>query len=181
MFFGKLAALNDFFRSLISHETRAMRFDPAEIEIRSLRESDLETIIGLTELLEEAPHWARESYAALVRPESWGERIALVAQERVSGEVLGFTVARLIAPEAELETIAVTQSRQRRGVGRQLLSALVLRLRQASVEALHLEVRASNRAAIGLYNTFGFSETGRRSRYYSGPAEDAVLMTLHLG
>ncbi len=44
----------------------------------------------------------------------------------------------------------------------------------------HLEVRASNRAAIGLYNSFGFNESGRRQRYYSDPIEDAVLMTCDL-
>jgi len=42
-------------------------------------------------------------------------------------------------------------------------------------------VRASNQNALGFYRSFGFSESGRRSRYYADPEEDAVLMSLKLG
>ncbi len=96
-----------------------MKFNPAEIVIRDLRESDLEAIIGLAESLKEAPHWPPEAYDSLVRPESSAGRIALVAVDSRSCQTIGFSIARLIAPEAELESIAVAQFHQRRGVGRQ--------------------------------------------------------------
>jgi ribosomal protein S18 acetylase RimI-like enzyme len=48
------------------------------------------------------------------------------------------------------------------------------------VSELTLEVRASNRAALGFYRAQGFEETGRRPRYYADPEEDAVLMGLNL-
>ena len=157
-----------------------MSFDPAKVEIRDFRRSDFAAIISLVELLKEAPQWPPEVYDSFLRPESSGERIALVAQEQRSGEVLGFSVARLIAPEAELESIAVAEASQRRGVGRQLLSALVLDLRRVGIETLHLEVRVTNQPAISLYKSFGFSEIGRRARYYTGPVEDALVMSLKL-
>ncbi len=47
---------------------------------------------------------------------------------------------------------------------------------ESGAEAMQLEVRASNGAAIGLYQRLGFVEQGRRKGYYSAPAEDAVLM-----
>ena len=40
----------------------------------------------------------------------------------------------------------------------------------------HLEVRASNAAAIELYRSFGFVATGARPGYYSDDREDAVIM-----
>jgi ribosomal-protein-alanine N-acetyltransferase len=50
----------------------------------------------------------------------------------------------------------------------------------AHVQELFLEVRASNRAALALYLSLGFSQTGRRPRYYIDPVEDALLLTLRL-
>jgi ribosomal-protein-alanine N-acetyltransferase len=88
---------------------------------------------------------------------------------------VGFLIAVVVEPEAELESIAV--ARQRRGTGRRLMQALVEQLEQAGVTRIFLEVRASNQAARGLYQALGFSETGRRRAYYADPVEDAVLMS----
>ena len=41
---------------------------------------------------------------------------------------------------------------------------------------MHLEVRASNQAALQFYANQGFVEQARRTAYYSNPVEDAVLM-----
>jgi ribosomal-protein-alanine acetyltransferase len=97
-----------------------------------------------------------------------------------SGRIVGFAVAGIAAPEAELETIAVIAEGQRRGVGGQLLKALAEELRTEQVTVLMLEVRASNREARGFYRAQGFQEIGRRPRYYADPEEDAVLMRLNL-
>ena len=42
--------------------------------------------------------------------------------------------------------------------------------------AWFLEVRASNAAAIQLYESAGFHRAGRRPDYYADPAEDAIVM-----
>jgi ribosomal-protein-alanine acetyltransferase len=94
--------------------------------------------------------------------------------------ILGFAVASVVAPEAELETIAVAPQFQRRGLGALLLRALAAELRKEYVREVLLEVRASNRTALGFYRAQGFEETGRRVRYYADPEEDAVLMRLKL-
>ena len=97
-----------------------------------------------------------------------------------AGRVLGFAVAGLILPEAELETIVVAPQHQRRGLGAFLVRALAEELRKVQVSELILEVRASNRTAVGFYRAYGFEEAGRRVRYYADPEEDAVLMRLKL-
>ncbi|MCL4507345.1 MAG: ribosomal-protein-alanine N-acetyltransferase, partial [Chloroflexi bacterium] len=41
-----------------------------------------------------------------------------------------------------------------------------------------LEVRVSNTVAQNLYRKYGFSEIGRRKRYYRDNDEDALIMTV---
>ena len=44
-----------------------------------------------------------------------------------------------------------------------------------------LEVRASNSAALQLYESGGFKRVGVRPRYYANDGEDAVIMLYDLG
>jgi [ribosomal protein S18]-alanine N-acetyltransferase len=157
-----------------------MSFDAAKIEIRSLEAADLDTILGIAEILEDAPHWSLDRYEEVLRMDSPRSRIGLVAWEPRSREVIGFAVASLVTPEAELESIAVAAREQRRGVGRRLLEVLGELLWQRGVAELLLEVRASNAAAIAFYQSQNFRQVGIRPGYYADPEEDAVLMALRL-
>jgi ribosomal-protein-alanine acetyltransferase len=94
--------------------------------------------------------------------------------------VVGFAVASVVAPEAELETIAVAREWQRRGVARRLFAELSAELSAAGVQDVHLEVRESNETAVAFYRVLGFQESGRRRGYYADPVEDAVLLRLRL-
>jgi ribosomal-protein-alanine N-acetyltransferase len=104
----------------------------------------------------------------------------LIAETPLSGVILGFAVASLLPPQAELETIAVATKWQRRGVARRILTAMTEELRKAMITEVLLEVRASNSAALAFYRALGFAIAGRRPLYYADPIEDAVLMELRL-
>jgi len=142
-----------------------------------MRVRDLDGVIAIAANLAKAPQWGRPVYERAVLGN--GVRIALVAE--MPGEVVGFAVALVIAPEAELESIGVAADCQRRGVGRGLLGELLRRLTEAHVTALDLEVRESNQAAVEFYARSGFREIGRRIRYYRDPVEDALLLRFVLG
>jgi [ribosomal protein S18]-alanine N-acetyltransferase len=157
-----------------------MRSSKPEVWIRRMGEADLDRVVEIGESLPEAPQWPASAYGAAINPLHRPRKIALVAVDPVSDALAGFLVAGLVAPEAELETIAVAAEAQRRGAGGLLLRALVEELRAERVTELILEVRASNRTALGFYRAQGFKETGRRPRYYADPEEDAVLMGLNL-
>jgi [ribosomal protein S18]-alanine N-acetyltransferase len=157
-----------------------MSIDAEKIEIRPLEPEDFDAILGIAEILEEAPRWTREQYDEVIRADSARPRITLVASISTSRKLIGFVIAGMVAPDAELESIAVAAQAQRRGVGSRLLGALYGELRQLGIEELHLEVRESNQAAIRFYQAQNFKQIGVRPRYYVDPAEDAILMNLDL-
>lgn len=84
------------------------------------------------------------------------------------------------AERAEMIDLRVLASERRQGLGHQLLWASLTAL--GGVSTVELEVRSSNVAARGLYESLGFSETGSRSNYYASSSgrEDAILMALTL-
>ncbi len=147
--------------------------------------ADLEQVISIAAILPDAPHWPQSAYLNALNPDARPRRIALViviaAADPKLSAVFGFTVASLLPPKAELETIAVAAGSQRGGLGRRLIHALAGELREGGAHEILLEVRASNRAALAFYRSVGFVETALRPRYYADPVEDAVLMSLTLG
>lgn len=157
-----------------------MNSPAAETRIRRMSAADLERVLEIAGSLRQAPRWPVSAYVAALDSGNSPRRIALVAAQPDSGAAAGFLVARVPAPEAELETIAVAAEGQRQGVGGRLLRALVEELRTEPVSELILEVRASNGAGLAFYRVHGFEETGRRLRYYADPEEDAILMRLRL-
>lgn len=141
---------------------------------------DIDTVVEIAGSLKDAPRWPREAYWSAIDPGALPARVALVA-ESAGGAVVGFAVALVLPPEAELESIAVHAAVQRRGVARKLLQRLVTELASCGATELRLEVRASNHAALAFYRGVGFVELGHRPAYYSAPVENAVLMSRILG
>ncbi len=146
--------------------------------------ADLAQVLAIAKNLPEAPHWPQSTYLKAIDPNSSPRRIALVilGSDAESGlqPILGFAIASLLAPQAEIETIAVAGECQRQGLGRQLLQALIANLKALSVNEVFLEVRSSNCSAIAFYWSFGFIQTGLRPGYYTDPVDHAVLMRLPL-
>lgn len=115
--------------------------------------------------------WSEQSIASeLQNPLS----LWLVAAE---GEcVVGYIGSQSVLGEADMMNVAVHPDHRRRGIARALIEALCAALAQADVHSLTLEVRASNAAAIALYETMGFATVGLRPNYYRHPREDARIM-----
>jgi ribosomal-protein-alanine N-acetyltransferase len=86
---------------------------------------------------------------------------------RSGGEIVGFSLARVVVKEAELLLLAVKRGSQGNGIGQTLLDGFVEAASARGAERMHLEVRDGNQA-IKLYLRSGFCEVGRRKNYYSG-------------
>lgn len=125
---------------------------------------------ALRELAREVavPGWSRESLAASLADSA---ALCFVARD-AGGAVTGFILGRGVRDELEILLAAVARDARGRGIGRSLVEAL---LAHANAATAHLEVRASNAAAIALYERAGFVAVGRRPRYYEG-REDAIVM-----
>lgn len=83
----------------------------------------------------------------------------------------------LIAPdEGQITNIAVHPSVRRQGAGRAVLDELIRQASARGLSQISLEVRASNRAAIALYEGAGFFKAGVRRGFYRRPTEDGIVM-----
>ena len=93
----------------------------------------------------------------------------VVAHRALCGSRLGgFIMTRLVIDEAESLSVAVAQTQQHRGIGRQLLALHLRRLAGLGARTVFLEVDEHNSAAIHLYDHAGFREVSRRANYYAG-------------
>ena len=129
------------------------------------------------------PAWApalaavhKEAFGAV----SWDEAALAVLLEAPFTfglmEKGGFILARAVADEAEILTLAVLPEQRRRGIGRALLEASLEQSRQRGARCAFLEVDAENKAALGLYYAAGFTKAGSRPGYY-GPGRTALLLS----
>jgi ribosomal-protein-alanine N-acetyltransferase len=98
-------------------------------------------------------------------------------------QVIGYGVMSVVIDESHILNISINPKQQGRGLGMKLLSRLLKIARQHGAETAYLEVRRSNRAAIGLYQKLGFVEVGQRRNYYpdrNQNREDALVMSVEL-
>lgn len=103
---------------------------------------------------------------------------------RQGGQLVALAMTREVAGEADLLTVATDPARRRHGFAAQLVGALIGELEGAGLTRMTLEVAEDNHPARQLYVRFGFTEDGRRPRYYEAGRDtpvDAVLMSRHLG
>lgn len=157
------------------------------MKIRNATVDDISSIIALERAAASAAHWSEAQYRDVLLPRTTTTGNLVLVAEKTPGQtseaaapLLGFLVARQIAPEWELENIVVAASVRRNGVGKQLLKALLDAARQSNSQAVFLEVRNSNAAARALYESAGFVFSGRRNSYYTQPFEDAILYRFDL-
>jgi N6-L-threonylcarbamoyladenine synthase len=142
--------------------------------VRSASRTDLASLIALERRCFDASAWGAKALdGELNRTGS----VLRVAEQ--GGGLVGASIGWAIAGEAELLRISVDPAARRRGLGRLLLLDFHSAARALGAERCLLEVRANNRAAIGLYRSARYSVDGKRGGYYSD-GTDALLMSLPL-
>ena len=93
-------------------------------------------------------------------------------------DVAGYGVMSVAAGECHILNVCVHPDLRRQGLGRRMLRRLLALGRNHNADTAFLEVRGSNRSAVGLYAAEGFCEVGMRRGYYPAGEgrEDAVIM-----
>jgi [ribosomal protein S18]-alanine N-acetyltransferase len=139
---------------------------------------DIDDLLMLAARFVEAPHWSRRDYEKILLPAPPGALTRRAFITLSDSTLAGFAVASWLPQEAaaEVEGLVVDEMYRRQGMGSALLGACLEWAASAGASSMRLEVRASNTAALALYQRHGFSAAGRRRAYYSSPVEDAVLL-----
>ena len=140
------------------------------IEINNMQSIHVSQVAALEKLCFSDP-WSENSVASeLNNPLS----LWLVALD--GDAVAGYVGSQSVMGWADMMNIAVDPDYRRQGVAQELVERLVAALMANEVTCLTLEVRASNDAAIALYEKLGFAQIGRRPNYYRNPREDALIL-----
>lgn len=93
----------------------------------------------------------------------------------LDGGVVGYAGYCDYPDEGFVQTLGVAPTAQGRGVGGQLLDALLAHAATLPPKPVSLEVRADNAPAQHLYASRGFRRTGVRRGYYAGGVDALVL------
>lgn len=147
------------------------------MSVRAATPADLDAIMALERASFPTDAWSE----TLMREELASPHGRYFALE-VAGQLVGYAGLRAPAgsKDADVQTIAIAAEARGRGYGRTLLRALLDEAAARRVAEVFLEVRADNPVAQALYVSEGFTEIGRRPRYYQPDGVDAVVMRLNL-
>lgn len=127
------------------------------------------------------PAWDTEAIKGLLEHPAATSLIAVAGGQKKS--VIAFVIGQLAADEAEILSIGVSPDWQRVGLATGLLEGLSRAARRGGAKRIFLEVAEDNDAGIALYRKLGFTEAGRRKRYYERPGStpvDALTLVLDL-
>ena len=144
----------------------------SEVQIRVADAGDIDAMTELDAICFSSP-WSRASFEA----ELTTNRLAwyLVAEE-AQGGIIGYAGLWAIEDEGHITNVAVHPDYRRKHLGSILVGMLIEQTKNAGLKRFTLEVRVSNRAAIDLYEKFGFVSAGVRKGYYEDNNEDAMIM-----
>jgi [ribosomal protein S18]-alanine N-acetyltransferase len=117
--------------------------------------------------------WTRE----MLERELTQSDVARIYVLRLPGiRVAAFCACWVVADELHINTIAVSPAFRRQGLAKALLAHVLSSTSSEGIRRATLEVRRSNVAARRLYECLGFSLMAVRTRYYTQPEEDALIL-----
>ncbi|MDP2106812.1 MAG: ribosomal protein S18-alanine N-acetyltransferase [Desulfobulbaceae bacterium] len=174
---------------------------PARLEVSAMTQADLAGVWAIEQTLT-GPWTYDQLKDELTLPHGWHFVIRLPASAETKSylmqaveterhpprthplssttRILGYIFGATILDEAEIRKIAVDREYRRQGLASILLTAVDQFLLASLVKECFLELRASNRIALTLYQKNGFQIVGQRKNYYTTPADDAILVKKQL-
>lgn len=147
----------------------------SNLKLKSLTSDDLSAILELDQACF-GGLWTMEGYQREL--DSPNSDLLGIFSPYSRQQLLGMGCFWSILEEAHITIVGVHPRYQGQGLGQALVYALLKTASDRNLERATLEVRASNQAAISLYQKFGFKTAGRRRGYYQDNGEDALILWL---
>ncbi len=142
------------------------------VTIKRMTPEDIDGVIEIEAKAYGAHHWSKDSFLQELSNElAW--YYSLFDEQ---GKLVAYAGTWHILEEAHITNIAVDTDHRRKGYGEALLKHVLDDCYKEMIKYLTLEVRVSNKAAIGLYEKYGFTSFGIRKKYYQDNDEDAMIM-----
>ncbi len=146
------------------------------IQLVDLSPDDLDAICAIENQSFGDP-WKREFFEA----EFQVDKFNYLRGAKVDTTLVGYCMFWMFPhDEIQITNIAIHPDHRRQRIATQLINDAIQIGRQQQAQRAVLEVRESNESARAFYHGLGFSQTGRRQRYYEDPVEDALLLELLL-
>jgi ribosomal-protein-alanine N-acetyltransferase len=139
--------------------------------IREANESDVKILADIDERCFRAP-WSEKSFFEEITT----NEIAKYVVAEINGKVVGYAGIWIILDEGHITNVAVHPDYRRKGIAKAVVSEAMAKSKEVGANLFTLEVRASNKDAISLYEQFDFKKVGVRKEYYEDNGEDAVIM-----
>lgn len=141
------------------------------MEIREILEEDIVQVAGLEQQIF-SDAWSENAIA-----ESLRQPHSILMGAFGDGRLKGYLIVYYVLDELEIARIAVEPLSRRQKIAERLLDNLEKKGQELGIVRWLLDVRESNHAAIALYKKYGFSEDGKRKKFYTEPVETALLMS----
>jgi len=140
---------------------------------RVMQEADLPQVLAIERQVYEFP-WTEGILRDCIRIGYY------CCVSEADGGILAYGILSSGGGESHILNLCVHPVARRQGLGFALLHTLMDQARRREADCILLEVRPSNRGALGLYQKAGFNEIGVRKAYYPARKgrEDALIYAL---
>ena len=136
---------------------------------------DLEQIVMIEQQAFRHP-WTNRFFSEELDCDIALNEVVLLRRHRTERLIGAYICSRLVAGEMQILKIAIRPEYRHQGMGTWLLQQTVHKAQLKEVEAIFLETRISNKAALNLYHQQGFKIIDQRPGYYTDNREDALVM-----
>lgn len=123
--------------------------------IRPFTEADTSAVVDLWKLCDLTRPW-NDPTKDITRKLTVQPELFLLAEQE--GRIVGSVMAGYEGHRGWINYLAVHPDYRRAGLGRQLMAAAEKRLLNLGCPKINLQVRTSNAAAIGFYQSIGFAQ-----------------------
>jgi ribosomal-protein-alanine N-acetyltransferase len=149
-------------------------------ELRVATLADLDAIMALETSTFGSDAWSAASMGSELASRHTHYLVAFDPADPESLAGYGGLLAPKNSGDGDIQTLAVAEQARGKGLGRGLVTALLLEAKSRGAREVFLEVRADNPVARSLYDSLGFEQIAVRARYYQPDGVDAHIMRVTL-